>query len=292
MEDEGQVANDRQRAEVFDALGHPTRIGILKALSEGPLGFADLKKKTSIDSSGHLQHHLTKLNGLIKTDEYGKYCLSDQGKDALITVQTVENASPKSIISEKTHKRHFSAKIGLKPVALLLVALLIASSAIAVFEYNQAIGLKKENTFFNGLNPESAAYYNSQFGSIVPSTNVNSSFAPPISMYQALLIGLESQGYTKTLLQGMSISINLSHWYMIANSTSGTMQGGGLNGLLPMTNPPENYSDIYSNGVIYLYVWQIDIQRTDLMSLSNSVLPQQILVDASTGSLVTEISPY
>ena len=292
MEDEGQVANDRQRAEVFDALGHPTRIGILKALSEGPLGFADLKKKTSIDSSGHLQHHLTKLNGLIKTDEYGKYCLSDQGKDALITVQTVENASPKSIISEKTHKRHFSAKIGLKPVALLLVALLIASSAIAVFEYNQAIGLKKENTFFNGLNPEAAAYYNSQFGSIVPSTNVNSSFAPPISMYQALLIGLESQGYTKTLLQGMSISINLSHWYMIANSTSGTMQGGGLNGLLPMTNPPENYSDIYSNGVIYLYVWQIDIQRTDLMSLSNSVLPQQILVNASTGSLVTEISPY
>ena len=234
----------------------------------------------------------TNLTALIKTDEYGKYCLSDQGKDALLTVQTVENASPKSIISEKTHKRHFSAKIGLKPVALLFVALLIASSAIAVFEYNQAIGLKKENTFFNGLNPEAAAYYNSQFGSIVPSTNVNSSFAPPISMYQALLIGLESQGYTKTLLQGMSISINLSHWYMIANSTSGTMQGGGLNGLLPMTNPPENYSDIYSNGVIYLYVWQIDIQRTDLMSLSNSVLPQQILVDASTGSLVTEISPY
>ena len=161
--------------------------------------FADLKKKTAIDSSGHLQHHLTKLNGLIKTDEYGKYCLSDQGKDALLTVQTVENASPKSIISEKTHKRHFSAKIGLKPVALLLVALLIASSAIAVFEYNQAIGLKKENIFFNGLNPEAAAYYNSQFGSIVPTTNVNSSFAPPISMYQALLIGLESQGWTQNI---------------------------------------------------------------------------------------------
>ena len=93
MEDEGQVEKDRQRAEVFDALGHPTRIVILKALSEGALGFADLKKKTAIDSSGHLQHHLTKLNGLIKTDEYGKYCLSDQGKDALLTVQTVENAS-------------------------------------------------------------------------------------------------------------------------------------------------------------------------------------------------------
>ena len=93
MEDDKQVEQDRQRAEVFDALGHPTRIQILKVLSEGALGFADLKKKTGFESSGHLQHHLTKLNGLIKTDEYGKYCLSEQGKDALLTVQTEENLS-------------------------------------------------------------------------------------------------------------------------------------------------------------------------------------------------------
>jgi hypothetical protein len=98
-----------------------------------------LKKKTAIDSSGHLQHHLTKLNGLIKTDEYGKYCLSDQGKDALLTIQTVENASPKSNVKEKANGklRHTFRKMGLKPVAILLVALLIASSAIAVYEYNQ-----------------------------------------------------------------------------------------------------------------------------------------------------------
>ena len=80
------IDEDRKRAEVFDALGHPTRILILKALTEGPLGFADLKKKTHIDSSGHLTHHLNKLNGLIKTDEYGQYCLSDQGKDAFDAV--------------------------------------------------------------------------------------------------------------------------------------------------------------------------------------------------------------
>jgi DNA-binding transcriptional ArsR family regulator len=67
MEDEKQIEQDKQRAEVFDALGHPTRIQILKVLSEGAIGFADLKKKTGFESSGHLQHHLTKLNGLIKT---------------------------------------------------------------------------------------------------------------------------------------------------------------------------------------------------------------------------------
>jgi DNA-binding transcriptional ArsR family regulator len=70
-DDQKQIETDRHRAEVFYALGHPTRIQILKVLSEGSLGFADLKKKTGFESSGHLQHHLTKLNGLSKTDEYG-----------------------------------------------------------------------------------------------------------------------------------------------------------------------------------------------------------------------------
>jgi DNA-binding HxlR family transcriptional regulator len=135
MEDQTQVEKDRQRAEVFDALGHPTRILILKVLSEGALGFADLKKKTGIESSGHLQHHLTKLNGLIKTDEYGKYCLSDEGQDALLTVQTVENASSERDAKAKEHK-HF--RLTLKPVAFLLATLLIVSSVIALYEYNQA----------------------------------------------------------------------------------------------------------------------------------------------------------
>jgi DNA-binding transcriptional ArsR family regulator len=135
MEDQSQIDRDRQKAEVFDALGHPTRILILKVLSEGSLGFADLKKKTLIDSSGHLQHHLTKLNSLIKTNEYGKYCLSDEGKDALLTVQTVENTLSKKEIKEKGHKH---SRFILKPVVFLLATLLIVSSVIAVYEYNQA----------------------------------------------------------------------------------------------------------------------------------------------------------
>ena len=116
----------------------------MKVLSEGSLGFADLKKKTAIESSGHLQHHLTKLNGLIKTDEYGKYGLSDQGKDALLTVQTVENLSPRSSVKEKSRRRRFGHVLGLKAVAFLLLALLIASSAVAVYEYYQVTILTGE----------------------------------------------------------------------------------------------------------------------------------------------------
>ena len=48
------IDQDRQRAEVFDALSHPTRIMILKALSDEAMGFSDLKKKLGIESSGHL----------------------------------------------------------------------------------------------------------------------------------------------------------------------------------------------------------------------------------------------
>jgi DNA-binding transcriptional ArsR family regulator len=135
------VEEDRQRAEIFDALGHPTRIAILKALREGSMGFADLKKKSNIDSSGHLQHHLSKLNGLIKTDEYGKYCLSDQGKDALLTMQLVENASLRA--ETKKSDRHSKKKL-LKPVSILLAVLLIASFTFALFEYNQVSSLQKE----------------------------------------------------------------------------------------------------------------------------------------------------
>ena len=247
MEDDKQVEQDRQKAEVFDALGHPTRIQILKVLNEGSLGFADLKKKTGFESSGHLQHHLTKLNGLIKTDEYGKYCLSDEGKDALLTVQTVEKASLKNNAQEKvsgTSRKAFR-KLGLKPIAILLVALLIVSSAISVYEYNQAVGSNKESSFFKGLNLEASAYYN-QFGAVVPSTDTNSSFAPPISMFQALIIGLQADGWNETSLQGFTIYAGLSNY---------TVNNVHESALWPLTYPPANYSDIYSNGITYRVVW-------------------------------------
>ena len=66
------------------------RFKILRTLSAGCFGFADLKRQLNIDSSGHLQHHLSKLGDLIKTDESGKYCISDRGRDALLTMQPIE----------------------------------------------------------------------------------------------------------------------------------------------------------------------------------------------------------
>jgi DNA-binding transcriptional ArsR family regulator len=137
------IDEDRKRAELFDALSHPTRITILKALAEEPMGFADLKKKVGIESSGHLQHHINKLSGLVKTGDYGKYTLSDQGKDALHSIDTVESvAEAKASENEKT--RSYRKPVFLKSTVVVLAVLLALSSALAAFEYNNASSLQSE----------------------------------------------------------------------------------------------------------------------------------------------------
>jgi DNA-binding transcriptional ArsR family regulator len=263
MEDPSRIEQDKQRAEVFDALGHPTRIAILKVLSEGSLGFADLKKKTTIESSGHLQHHLTKLNGLIKTEDYGKYCLSDEGKDALLTVRTVENTSPKKEEKEKEHGRF---KIGLKPIAIFLMALLVVSSAVAVYEYSQATFFKEKFAEAD----EAMAYY-TEFG-LTPSTNTNSSFNPPVSMYKALQLALERYGFNETSVIGKNIDARLEIWQTTTNGTFISQS--------TLTNIPSDYSAVIENGVMSRYVWVITIidartgtPRVSLISASNENLP-------------------
>jgi len=78
---------DSSRAELFEALGHPTRVKILRTLTERPMSFSELKRETGIESSGHLQFHLGKLSSLVKTDAVGNYALTDEGRDALQVAQ-------------------------------------------------------------------------------------------------------------------------------------------------------------------------------------------------------------
>ena len=137
------VDEDRRQAEVFDALSHPTRITVLKALAEQSMGFADLKKKLGIESSGHLQHHISKLNGLIKTDDYGKYTLSDQGRDALHSINTVESIAEAKANEKKAKSAHRKSVLLMSTVGVLAV-LLVLSSALAALEYNNALSLQSE----------------------------------------------------------------------------------------------------------------------------------------------------
>ncbi|MEM3647814.1 MAG: winged helix-turn-helix domain-containing protein [Thermoproteota archaeon] len=85
------------RAELFEALGHPIRIKILESLDETPLGFSELKKKVGIESSGHLQFHLSKLNGLVETTPEGSYKLTDDGREALRILGTAKKTAEAEI---------------------------------------------------------------------------------------------------------------------------------------------------------------------------------------------------
>ena len=137
------IDEDRKRAEVFDALSHPARIMLLKALSEEALGFAELKKKLGIESSGHLQHHISKLGSLIKTDNYGKYVLSDEGKDALHSVKTVEIAAGAKATENRKAYTSKSNTV-LKLTTVILAVLLALSLTLASFEYSNVLSLQSE----------------------------------------------------------------------------------------------------------------------------------------------------
>jgi len=144
---------ERNRAEVFDALGHPTRINILRLLSHEALSFADLKKKTEIRSSGNLQHHLTKLNGLITTNEYGKYLLSDAGNDALFAMNNVEAVYRKGrrrLISDSRKSRmRLSTVVVALTVCLIVSTLYLSNINASLNQYATQTLITAQNQYAN-----------------------------------------------------------------------------------------------------------------------------------------------
>ncbi len=121
------------RAELFEALGHPTRIKILQALRERPMGFSELKKEAGLDSNGLLAFHLGKLGHLVRTDENGSHALTDEGKEALRIVGAIRD--------ERTGgkaTRGFSVpNLRQRALLALLVVGLLVVGAVAVYEQEQ-----------------------------------------------------------------------------------------------------------------------------------------------------------
>ncbi|MGY5861537.1 MAG: winged helix-turn-helix domain-containing protein [Candidatus Thorarchaeota archaeon] len=91
-------------ASLFETISHDTRIRLLFLLRERAYGFAELKRKLGISSSGNLQHHISKLLTLIHLNNDGMYALTDNGREAILTVQAVRNMQNryKSILNTMT----------------------------------------------------------------------------------------------------------------------------------------------------------------------------------------------
>jgi len=116
-------------AELYDTLAHPSRILILKALSDHPAGFAELKRTTGIESSGNLSFHLNKLGRLVRTDSEGKYCLTDEGKEAIRVIDATERLNPEA---QPQRQRQRGPKVGAKSVGVLLTLAVVLAVVMMV----------------------------------------------------------------------------------------------------------------------------------------------------------------
>jgi hypothetical protein len=125
--------------------------------------------------------------------------------------------------------------------------------------------------------PYSAAYYN-EFDK-TPTLAYTYSFSPPVSMYHALLIALESGRWNATSLKNMAMRVELDYCDFI-NSPNGT----GFDRLYPVTHSVADWSPKQVNYTTYRYVWAIIIEGpVPFMSIPPAGL---YYVDAATAQLV------
>jgi sugar lactone lactonase YvrE/DNA-binding transcriptional ArsR family regulator len=130
----GETEGQDFRAELFESIGHPTRIKILQVLNERPMGFADLKRAVGIQSSGNMSFHLTKLRHLVMTGADGNYVLTDDGKEALWSIGSISTGAKGQEPDWKVRRiRKYRLRIALTS---LVVGLLLLSS-VAAFQQQE-----------------------------------------------------------------------------------------------------------------------------------------------------------
>jgi DNA-binding HxlR family transcriptional regulator len=141
LESQGEPAEfNEARAELFEVLGHQTRIKILQALSQKSMGFAELKRETQIESGGLLSFHLRKLAHLVKLTPDGDYTLSDEGKEALRVIATISSEERNGRIRPKV----LNSGNRLKVLAAIFIVALIALGGLGLYQQQQIGVLSKE----------------------------------------------------------------------------------------------------------------------------------------------------
>jgi DNA-binding transcriptional ArsR family regulator len=265
---------DQRRAEVFDALSHPTRILILQTLRERPLSFSELKKKLGIESSGHLQHHLSKLGCLLKTDNYGEYSLSDQGKDALLSVETVERTIKSG--TKQNGKVHFAKKNFWWKAAVIALALLLMVSLVLAAVENTNLS-NQTSTFQTELNKRNLAVAQLDIAQRFSQAVFNMKKPQPQNL-------TASTDYTQTKIALLSTDIGYFYgpnpWPFnetLREALAIPIDNGSI--LLPdfgWTFSPENYSWRFHGGNPYLMIGATvknDYTSTDALNGTDNTAP-------------------
>jgi len=167
-----------------------------------------------------------------------------------------------------------SVIIALGIICIVLVAGLVTMIALytsAISSLNsQVSNLQKQ---VNDLQNTTGFW---RFGN-VPVLGPNIDFSPPINMYRAITIALESDGWNASSLINMTVNAYLEYREIWSNST-----GSGWTLLHEVTQPTENYSPVQVNGTTYRYIWDIVVEPNGTMLLP----PPTYWVDAATGEIV------
>jgi hypothetical protein len=155
---------------------------------------------------------------------------------------------------------------------------------IVLFYQNQSVSQQQKDF---------TAYY-SEFGNVSLQT-ISYNFSPPVSMYRALKIALESDGWNLTSLENMTVSASLEYrefWndsIIIKNPYDNTTSGPGqgVEFLHSVTQPAKDYSAVAVNNATYSttdrYIWDIVVKQNAGVTIPP---PGLYWIDAATAEII------
>jgi len=128
--DKYQSMEEVDWSSLHKILSETTRRSILELLAEKePLSYTEIMALLQVTNTGRINYHLKALGTLISKDDQGRYHLTERGKLAVNLLRTF----PERATVER--KKHQSVLKIVAALVLLLVGILLISSAVALFAY-------------------------------------------------------------------------------------------------------------------------------------------------------------
>jgi hypothetical protein len=147
---------------------------------------------------------------------------------------------------------------------------------VVIFFEFYVFGTSTKQTKQTATDPYLIAYSSEFNNTPTPTPSYNYSFSPPVSMYHALVIALESGGWNATSLKNMKISVGLDYCAFGPDFSFQLIR--------PVISPAADWSPQQINNVTYRYVWTIIIEGPgNLLSIPPAGL---YYVDAATAELI------
>ncbi len=139
-----------------------------------------------------------------------------------------------------------------------------------------------------------------EFGGVsIQSRSYN--FSPPVSIYRALRLALESDNWTSTSLTNVTVQAYLEYCMFWRSNTTITNSpydnstitpSSGFEVLYEVTQPVNDYSPAQSNETTYRYIWSFVVVQINPSNQATMSSLGHYWVDAATAELITPSAIY